>query len=495
MDVCTWLQHVDDHQPPESSQSVVLDPAVKSPARVVAPHGWKQRIAHSDRPAKSADRPTRYAGQKSSQKLVNSSLGSYNISTLETLDPDFEVVATEHSAHPIATLSKHRVTEQYQRRPRDKTRADRYVPKRRPHPKHRSTKAEVHRKERKLDWSRRKGNGSKATGLVQGIQLRQGTRKARLTLQPNTNAGIFVHGRASVQVPAKGNGLPDLVFNELDFLQKPQDRLDSADETAVTGKKERNGRQDEHISSFFQAKVAEGQLDGPSGKSKTISRTLDLQMSDQCSCEEREFDARQDAGQKHRRASTEVPANTNAHSIETPLYSRGSHLRAHERKLCEHGSADCSWSEAGQPETRKTHLTSPKIAHMGSSLRYIGAVPNLTKTYAAHTGANDHHSKRCATLPMLGQSVPSTESQNEDAVNYHTSDILTVRESTNASVDGECEKTQGFLHQAHGYVDLSSAQNILANAHCALQQYTNNFESVQADHRTHLGNLPGIGNT
>ncbi|KNG46506.1 hypothetical protein TW65_06732 [Stemphylium lycopersici] len=132
---------------------------------------------------------------------------------------------------------------QYARKPRRKTRPDRYEPSSRVH---RGRKYEAKKAQRR---TKRKKNG-KPGEVVQNFKAKN-VSGDRLTLKPQ-ELGLFNKGKASMTV--KGRGLPDLVFSEMKFLQKhkePPEPTLQPDLLKRKRKKDKTHTKEGEISAFF----------------------------------------------------------------------------------------------------------------------------------------------------------------------------------------------------------------------------------------------------
>ncbi|KAF2132594.1 hypothetical protein P153DRAFT_284270 [Dothidotthia symphoricarpi CBS 119687] len=144
-------------------------------------------------------------------------------------------------------------SQRYARKPRRKTRPERYE-----HPLNNckeqrkltngNRKDEAKRSKRKTKGKKSKKSGG---GIVQSFQAKN-VSGDRLTLKPLEKLGIFNKGKTSIAV--KGRGLPDLVFSEMRFLQKNKDQTESTP-PQVTSKKKRKKEhaptKEAEISAFF----------------------------------------------------------------------------------------------------------------------------------------------------------------------------------------------------------------------------------------------------
>ncbi|KAF2869443.1 hypothetical protein BDV95DRAFT_100711 [Massariosphaeria phaeospora] len=139
----------------------------------------------------------------------------------------------------------------YARRPRRKTRPERYEPtskdiKERGTHLPRRGKGESKKTKRK---SRRKKAEKPGAGMVQSFHAKNVPRD-RLT--PAEKLGLFSKGRVSS--PVKGRGLPDLVFSEMKFLQKHKGQPEPAPPPGVSKKKRKKDHahaKEEEISAYF----------------------------------------------------------------------------------------------------------------------------------------------------------------------------------------------------------------------------------------------------
>jgi hypothetical protein len=110
----------------------------------------------------------------------------------------------------VAGAEKH-PENKYERKPRHKTRPDKYELKVDQRTVEKGTHERTHRK------SNRKRR--KKTGLAFNHDFKApNVPQDRLTLKPNTGPGIFHRGKASALVERRG--LPDLTFSEMNFLTK-----------------------------------------------------------------------------------------------------------------------------------------------------------------------------------------------------------------------------------------------------------------------------------
>jgi hypothetical protein len=135
---------------------------------------------------------------------------------------------------------------QYERRPRHKTRPDKYELK----VDKRTVEKSSH--ERTHNSSKRKRKRRKKTGLALNHDFKApNVPQDRLTLKPNAGPGIFHRGKASA--PVERRGLPDLTFSEMNFLTKRRVADDTRDQRSkdVQPPKKSNKGSAQEISDFF----------------------------------------------------------------------------------------------------------------------------------------------------------------------------------------------------------------------------------------------------
>ncbi|KAI9698412.1 MAG: hypothetical protein M1836_003992 [Candelina mexicana] len=142
-----------------------------------------------------------------------------------------------------STASTEKLDRRYHRRPRHKTRADRYDPTlpegRKPKPK--KLKVTKHIKKQR--------SRKEPAPLLHDFSA-QNVSGERLTLKPSLSIGLFKNGRASS--PVRGRGLPDLTFSEMKFLEKRKAKPEEDKTSKRTGRKlGRAPAGQEEISSYF----------------------------------------------------------------------------------------------------------------------------------------------------------------------------------------------------------------------------------------------------
>ncbi|GAB1741894.1 hypothetical protein NU219Hw_g7300t1 [Hortaea werneckii] len=255
MDIRQWLDDTADREPPDVDVppgSLQLPNPQDLPTRHARRSRQKRKRASSDSSIIVPPHSHSKRGRRRPQVQAHSSTPSAVGYACGTEDAGAD--ACSSSDDPKSAVDA--VHEQaYTRRARHKTNPDRYEPKsrkqkREPKVRNHSRSRPKHRK------SHRSGDGGRTTGLVQSFQLKNGPKGGRLTLKPETNTGIFRHGRASAQMAGRGGWLPDLAFNEMRFLQKPKDHQDAVSGNRgakVPTKKDRKHAQDEEISAYFAA--------------------------------------------------------------------------------------------------------------------------------------------------------------------------------------------------------------------------------------------------
>ncbi|KAF2437369.1 hypothetical protein P171DRAFT_400076 [Karstenula rhodostoma CBS 690.94] len=157
------------------------------------------------------------------------------------------------ASHSASRSERSVSSKPYRRKPRHKTRPERYEPlskdaKERGLHAQRRDGGESNKERRK---SRRKKASKSGSGLVQSFQAKNVPRD-RLTLKPREKLGLFNKGRVSS--PVKGRGLPDLVFSEMRFLQKHKGKAEVGPPPGSPRKKRKKDQahvKEDEISAYF----------------------------------------------------------------------------------------------------------------------------------------------------------------------------------------------------------------------------------------------------
>ncbi|KAK5113104.1 hypothetical protein LTR62_003683 [Meristemomyces frigidus] len=246
MDVHQWLDNTVDREPLEEYQEPILA------------HLQAQRATGDERPRRRYRRKRQPASSKSSIPLHahhpahhrRGKEARYTGSSEGCSEAEPIVHMHRSRDRSLGQGSQYRETahRSYERRPRHKTKADRYELKRKREREHEPRDRPMSKRRRPI----RSGDGGRTAGVVQAFQLKNGPKKSRLTLKPDTSGGLFRHGRASEQVAPRGVGLPDLTFNEMRFLQRPKEHQDDyPQDDRISGKKDRQHLREAEISAYF----------------------------------------------------------------------------------------------------------------------------------------------------------------------------------------------------------------------------------------------------
>ncbi|KAI9053668.1 hypothetical protein LZ554_002622 [Drepanopeziza brunnea f. sp. 'monogermtubi'] len=153
----------------------------------------------------------------------------------------------------IQAASSIQPRETFEKRPRHKTREDRYEPKKEKRSR-KNDENKATRKKREKKGNRRKAAKRAGEDLMQNFSSNR-IGQERLTMRPSHGPGLYNNGRASS--PAKRRGLPDLAFSEMAFLQRSLEKGPSEKDTKLKSKsREKEKRQvtraQEEISTFFR---------------------------------------------------------------------------------------------------------------------------------------------------------------------------------------------------------------------------------------------------
>lgn len=156
------------------------------------------------------------------------------------------------------------LAEKYERRPRHKTRPDKYELK-----VHKTALEKTHITSMR---KRRKKSGPALSNDFKALNVQQD----RLILKPNTGPGIFHRGKASA--PVERRGLPDLTFSGMKFLTKRRDTNDAqkqgAKDVQSPKKKSSRGTVKEISDSFSRPQVHDLALQHPRAKASSQRKIL-----------------------------------------------------------------------------------------------------------------------------------------------------------------------------------------------------------------------------
>ncbi|KAI9723195.1 MAG: hypothetical protein M1828_004298 [Chrysothrix sp. TS-e1954] len=175
------------------------------------------------------------------------------------------------------TSSSRAHSERFERRPRHKTRDDLYdlnsgARKRRTRRKEPATRQKKKSRNGTYHKTKRPAEKHKESGrrLVDAFKANN-VQNERITLKPRHGDEGGVFGKGVASRPVRGQGLPDLTFTEMRFLQNPrnEDVLEKADarrSRKYSDRKKRSKSKDEELAAFFQGQRA------PASKSKKRDR-------------------------------------------------------------------------------------------------------------------------------------------------------------------------------------------------------------------------------
>ncbi|KAF1975864.1 hypothetical protein BU23DRAFT_529815 [Bimuria novae-zelandiae CBS 107.79] len=171
-----------------------------------------------------------------------------------TVEEDAYEGTRTDASHPTSCSESSASTDPYKRKPRRKTRLERYEPVPPAHAKKRGTHTQRHKKgeSKKIRrMSRRKKADKQGSGIVPSFQANN-VATDRLTLKPREKLGLFNKGRVSS--PVKGRGLPDLVFQEMKFLQKDKNQPEAGPLPGSPRKQRKKNQahaKEDEISAYF----------------------------------------------------------------------------------------------------------------------------------------------------------------------------------------------------------------------------------------------------
>ncbi|KAK4550120.1 hypothetical protein LTR36_003087 [Oleoguttula mirabilis] len=354
MDIRQWLENTADRAPPGQEVELGLPAFLQprsEPEQLTHKYRRKRKRASSDSSIIEARHPH--------HKRVEAA--SYAHSSDKVRGPDHAVARSRSSQSSRSSTSTPRQVFQktYEKRARHRTKPDRYEPKSKEQRKEREAR-DGQRSRPKRRKSHRSGDGGKTTRLVHSFQLKNGPKNNRLTLKPEATAGLFKHGRSSAQV----TGLPDLVFNEMRFLQKPKDHQDEQPKDSNahhTAKKDRKTQHEEEISAYFTTQRFAARPDPEDDRRRQIATAAPPQAHRSHS-QPREAEAQ----------VTDLPVEL----PEKPFLgfgSKGAHLDS--KDLHRTSNSYYTWSESGPQRAKPTHANQSATG-AGESLKQLPRYPH-----------------------------------------------------------------------------------------------------------------------
>ncbi|KAK3675760.1 hypothetical protein LTR78_004401 [Recurvomyces mirabilis] len=419
MDIHRWLDDTADREPPDEQRHTVPD-HMQTYAGAIDQDSATKLCRRKRKRASSDSSLLEYARHEHAKEMRYARPTEHVRDTAPTARRNrLQDRSLSEGSSPRAEQHK-----SYERRPRHKTKADRYEPKKR-HERQHSPREKPASKRRA---SHRSVDSGRPTGVVQSFQLKNGPKNSRLTLKPDLTAGIFRHGRASAQVPPGGAGLPDLVFNEMRFLQKPKDHQDKTparpDNEAAT-KKDRQQRREEEISAYFTVGRDAAQHDHPRQRNS------------------RDPPCKEKGHRLHQRSAARPPPVDLPEKPFLGFGSKGQHATTQEPTT----NSNCTWSDSQTPK--------PKSIPPRAKKRVSEPKPTRRSTEPIEACTREKRVPRRATTKTILPSAPHTmpseppihvslsadeESLPHDSSMFHTSDILRVHR--NISVETPEENQQ-----------------------------------------------------
>ncbi|EME38232.1 hypothetical protein DOTSEDRAFT_104518, partial [Dothistroma septosporum NZE10] len=263
MDVRAWLQNTADREPPDERDKAG-SPEHLRPERYTAEahthvqQGKRKRASSESVLARRRPSRGRHGGHGRERAAPDDS-SSHRVRSAH------DGTASSRSSCSVSRRESspdRRFNTTFERRARHKTKEDCHEPttkKRRK--KHESREDHKFKSKSMPRKSHRRGDGVRTAGLVTNFQLKDRPKNHRLTLRPaDASAGIFKHGRAGAPITGKGSGLPDLVFNEMRFLQRPREHQDEIHrDHPEKARSERTDKQQEgNYSTHFAKQHTEG---------------------------------------------------------------------------------------------------------------------------------------------------------------------------------------------------------------------------------------------
>ncbi|KAH0372890.1 hypothetical protein KCU65_g847, partial [Aureobasidium melanogenum] len=232
MNINQWIESLEQAVPPN-----------ESPLPTDQPHAPLKR----GRGSRTSSLLEPFTNQKKRSTKDKQPVVYVDSSSSDTSDATSISTSSRPTSQPSSSSSK-----RYRKRPRYHTKADKYHSKSESKPQQRREKKKKKKKEKGKEHSRRNKRKNEAvTGVVQTFKAKN-VPKDRLTLDPGTKFGLYTKGRSSG--PTRGKGLPDLVFSEMRFLQKPESSTkEEPDLKPKKNSQKKKGRQstEREISRYF----------------------------------------------------------------------------------------------------------------------------------------------------------------------------------------------------------------------------------------------------
>ncbi|KAK4954583.1 hypothetical protein LTR10_008016 [Elasticomyces elasticus] len=447
-----WLQNTADREPPDQPEHQAQEHASTEREQLSKKYRRKRKRASSD---SSLLQPRHSHLDRAKSAHRASSSGGLRDATRDYPRRDREQSQGSGSHREEAPPRK-----SYDKRARHKKKADRYEPK--------SKNLHKDRDEPKTGSKRRKlhrnGDGGRTTGLVQSFQLKDGPQKSRLTLKPETNAGLFKHGRASAQVAGgRGAGLPDLVFNEMRFLEKPKDHQNRlpAEAERTTTKKDSKRQQEEQISAYFAHNkpaeagpvVASLVAIPPPHEQQQPSRTTHRKPANQplVDLPDKPFLG---FGSKGQHANSKETGPTSYYSWSESVGPEARAGRSQEpantddrrtTEVVENVGLDATLRQPAEPDKQAEHTASPRRGDWVRSRRAAGPAVEVFRPPAEAKRGHERRTISKTSVASLPHNLPSEPPgdagqprRKRDAPGspeFHTSDILQVQQRPDTAAD------------------------------------------------------------
>ncbi|KAF1839954.1 uncharacterized protein K460DRAFT_297270 [Cucurbitaria berberidis CBS 394.84] len=365
MDIRQWLDetvqfHLDPKLPEQSGFDPSNYPGKPGPVSR-GRHGRKPSKSDSsllDPPALREKTPTKKKRRPPTENSTDQSAES-------------DALHATHTVSPGSSISSQR----YARRPRRKTRPERYEPsskavEERGKHAYRGRNGESTRSRHK---SKRKKGEKPCSGIVQSFHAKN-VSGDRLTLKPREQLGLFNKGKTSMAV--KGRGcmlllvLPDLVFSEMKFLQQHKDQPEPTPQAGVLEKRRKSDHahmKEGEISAFFTS-VRPALAERDDNTQMNGGRhSLDTPL--EASRPEREPSLVGDV------ATPTIP------TVDMP--DKASYLGSGGRGLRHESTSVMSWSESSAP--RRTNGTSERFV-LSSTAPSLHRV-SRSQSYPQHTSS------------------------------------------------------------------------------------------------------------
>ncbi|KAI0600169.1 hypothetical protein F4775DRAFT_599673 [Biscogniauxia sp. FL1348] len=300
--------------------------------------------------------------------------------------------------------------ETFEKRPRRRTREDKYDTNKKARRKHGATRGEEdgdganHRRKRTKRAEKRRKSAAPGKNVMSNF-ISNAVMNDRITVQPTFKPGLFDNGRLS-----KGKPIPDLAFSEMQFLKhQKRDSQPKPLSRHRLRERRRENREVEQVSSFFL----------PSKKGKSYRELSHLpRKTERDAMNTNERDGHEQYYTQQRYSGSFEPSSPQQNGISTRQESSSPHNKSHQlpinndnisehRRKSSKATTYFTWSsshpspQTNRPDFKKGPYSSRSIRTatpelVRESLIATGVYRNTgIHPYDDSTSQQTHHTTRC----------------------------------------------------------------------------------------------------